>query len=86
MVNSDVDDYTKTLNHRKIVQKTNRNNLLKTKTILKPKHQRSGVPVFTCSFPKGDPPLYPPSVMPLILACQRMELLASSCVDRIRDK
>ena len=32
-MNSDVDDYTKTLHHRKIVRKTEKNNLLKTKTL-----------------------------------------------------
>jgi len=39
MVNPDVDSYAKTLNHRKIIRKTQRNNnLLKTKRILKPKY------------------------------------------------
>jgi len=46
MVNPDVDSYAKTLNHRKIIQKTQKNNkLLKTKGILKPKYHlrwRSG--------------------------------------------
>jgi len=39
MVNLDVDGYTKTQNHRKIIRKLQKNNNLpKTKTILKPKH------------------------------------------------
>jgi len=43
IVNQDVDGYTKTLNHRKILQKTRKNNNpLKTKRILKPKYNLSG--------------------------------------------
>ena len=42
MVNLDVDGYTKTLNHRKIIWKMQNNNLLKAKTILKPKYKLSG--------------------------------------------
>jgi len=38
MVNLDVDSYAKTLNHRKIIRKTQKNNALKTKRILKPKY------------------------------------------------
>jgi len=39
MVNPDVDSYAKTLNHRKIIRKTQKNNnLLKTKRILKSKY------------------------------------------------
>jgi len=38
MVNPDVDSYAKTLNHRKIIRKTQKNKLLKTKRILKPKY------------------------------------------------
>jgi len=34
MVNLDVDSYSKTLNHRKILRKTQKNNPLKTKRIL----------------------------------------------------
>jgi len=38
LVDPDVDDYTKTLNHRKMLLKTQKNNNpLKTKEILKPK-------------------------------------------------
>jgi len=38
MVNLDVDGYSKTLSHRKILRKTQKNNnLLQTKRILKPK-------------------------------------------------
>jgi len=43
MVNPDVDGFTETLNHRKILRKTQKNKLLKTKRIL------SGGPVFTIS-------------------------------------
>jgi len=38
MVNPGVDVYAKTLNHRKIIRKTQKNNLLKTKRIRKPKY------------------------------------------------
>jgi len=38
MVNLDVDSSAKTLNHRKIIRKTQKNNVLKTKWILKPKY------------------------------------------------
>jgi len=38
MVNLDVDSYAKTLNHRKIIRKTQKSNVLKTKQILKPKY------------------------------------------------
>jgi len=34
MVNPDVDGYTKTLNHRKIIRKTPKNNVPKNKKIL----------------------------------------------------
>jgi len=40
LVNPDVDGYTKTLNHRKIIRNTQKNgNLLETKTPLKPKNK-----------------------------------------------
>jgi len=42
MVHPDVDGYSKTPNHRKILKKTHKNNLLKTKRILKPKYKLSG--------------------------------------------
>jgi len=43
-VDPDVDGYTKTLNHRKIIRNTQKNdNLLKTKTTLKQKYKLSGV-------------------------------------------
>jgi len=52
MVNPDVDGCTKTLNHRKTFRQTQtKNNLLKTKRILKPKYKLSGGPVFTFSLP-----------------------------------
>jgi len=38
MVNPDVDSHAKTLNHRKIIRKMQKNNLLKTKRILQPKY------------------------------------------------
>jgi len=41
MVNPVVDGYTKTLNHRKIVRKIQKHNLLKTKRKLKPKYRLS---------------------------------------------
>jgi len=54
MVNLDVDGYTKILNHRKIIRKMHKNNnLLKTKTILKPKCKLRGGSVFTFSLPRG---------------------------------
>jgi len=38
MVNRDVDGFSKTLHHRKIFRKMQKNNLSKTKRTLKPKH------------------------------------------------
>jgi len=49
IVNPDVDSCAKTLNHWKIFRKTQKNNLLKTKWILKPKYHwrwRSGFHIF----------------------------------------
>jgi len=58
MVNPDVDGYTKTLNHLKILRKMQiNNNFLKTKGILKPEYKLSEVilrPVFTFSLPGGQ--------------------------------
>jgi len=53
-VNLDVDGYTKTLNHRKILRNTQK--LLKTKGILKPKYMLSGGPEFYiyCSMQRGQ--------------------------------
>jgi len=45
-VNQDVDGYTETLNHQKILQKTQKK-LLKTKRILKLKYKLSEGPSFT---------------------------------------
>jgi len=43
MMNPDMDGYAKTYNHRKIIQKTHKNNnLLKTERILKPKYKQVG--------------------------------------------
>jgi len=56
MVNLDEDGYTKskTLNHRKIIRKIQKNNnLLKTKTIIKPKYKLGGGSVFTFSLRRG---------------------------------
>ena len=54
MVNLDVDGYTKTLNHRRIIRKMQKNNnLLQTTTILKPKYKLSGGLIFTFSLPRG---------------------------------
>jgi len=45
MVNPDVDTYAKTLNHRKIIRQTQKNNkLLKTKGIPQPKYQVAASP------------------------------------------
>ena len=64
MEDPDVDVYTSTLNHRKILWKTQKNNLLKTKRILKPKYNPSGVLAF--SLPGGAiRPSASPSVTPL---------------------
>jgi len=61
MVNSnDRDGQTKTPTHRNIIRKTHKNNnLLKTKTMLKPKYKLSGRPVFTFSMPGANSPLCP---------------------------
>ena len=54
MVNLDVGGCTKTINHRNIIRNMQKNNnLLKTKTILKPKYKLSGGSVFTFSLPRG---------------------------------
>ena len=43
MLNPDADGYTKTLNHQKILRKTQiNNNVLETKRILKPNYQLNG--------------------------------------------
>jgi len=46
MLHPDADGCTKTLNTRKIHWKTEKNSVLKTKTILKPKYQLSGFLIF----------------------------------------
>jgi len=57
MVNLDVVGYTRTLNHRKRLRKTQKSNkLLETKRILKPKYKLCGCWVFTFSFSVGDSP------------------------------
>jgi len=67
-VNPEVNGQTKTLNHRKIIRKTYKNNnLLKTKRMLKPKYKLSGRPVFTFSLPGENFPTLPPSVTPLAM-------------------
>jgi len=53
MVNLDVDDYSKTLNHRKIIRKLQKKNPLTTKTILKPKYKLRWSSVFTFSLSRG---------------------------------
>jgi len=60
MVNPDVDGYTKTVNHRKIIRKAHKNNnLLATKRMLKPKYKLSGRPVFAFSLPGPIRPSVP---------------------------
>jgi len=50
MVNPDVDSYAKTINHRKIIRKTQKTtNYCKPKKILKPKYHLGGDPYFTFS-------------------------------------
>jgi len=62
MVNPDVDGQTKTLNHRKIIRKTHKNNkVLKTKRMLKQKYK------FRWDWLLHYSPLYPPSVTPLAM-------------------
>jgi len=66
MVNPDVDGYAKTLNHRKIIWKTQKNsNLLKTNECLNRNIAWGGGPVFTFKLP-GFAPL-PPSVTSLAM-------------------
>jgi len=51
-VNPDVDGYSNTLNHRKILLKTQKsNNSLNSKRILKPKYKLSEGPVFKYDLP-----------------------------------
>jgi len=53
MVNPDVCGYTKPVNHRKTLWKTQENNSsLKLNRILKPGYKLSGVPVFAFSLPR----------------------------------
>jgi len=68
MVNADVDGYNKTLNHRKMLRKTQKNkNLLKTKRTLKPtissKLFRPGFHILLAR--EVDSPSGPPSITPL---------------------
>ena len=54
MVDPVVDGYTKIINHWKMIQNRHKkNNLLKTKRMLKPKYNLSGRPVFKFSLPGG---------------------------------
>jgi len=50
---TDADDNTKTLNHRKMLQKTKKQQPSENQRILKPKYKQSGGPVFTFSLPRG---------------------------------
>ena len=70
MVNLDVDFYTKTLNHRKILRKTQKiNNLLKIKNIPKSKYDLSGVGPFLHLDFQGDMfPSAPSLVTPISMA------------------
>jgi len=52
IVNSDVDGYTKTRNHKTNYPKSPKK-LLKTKRVLKPKNKPSGGPSFTFSLQEG---------------------------------
>jgi len=55
MANPDVDGYTKTLNHQKVIPKMPKdNNPLKTKTTLKLNYNLSGAPVFIFSLLGGQ--------------------------------
>jgi len=63
MVNPDVDGSTKTLNQRKILQKTQINdNLLKTKRMLKPKYKPNWAWLFTFRLAGRNSPFLPLSV------------------------
>jgi len=53
MVIPNVDDYTKIINHRKILRKTQKNNLLKSKRILKPKYKLSGAKLLHLACQEG---------------------------------
>jgi len=60
MVNPDVDGYTKTLNHREVLRKTQKNNnLMKAKKMPKPKYKLSRGQVSAFSFQGGDSLLCP---------------------------
>jgi len=70
VLNPDVDGYTKTLYHRKILQKTQKTTVLKQNT--KTKHKLSGCPIFTLSLPGGrfalcSPVSYAAAIRPLCL-------------------
>jgi len=69
MVNPDVDSHAKTLNHRKIIRKTQKNNnLLKTKGIQKLKYHLRWRPGFHIWIARGGTsPICLPSVTSLAM-------------------
>ena len=86
MVNPDVDGYSTTLNHLKILRKTQKiDSLLKkmqkinsNKGILKPKYKLSWSQMLYLTCQGGDSPIWPPSVTSLIntsIALQQVSLL-----------
>jgi len=60
-VNPDVDGYTNTLYHRKILRKTQKKQPTENQKIVKPKYMLSlsGGPIFTLRGRMGDSPLWP---------------------------
>jgi len=70
MVNLDMDGYTKTLNHRKIIRKVQKNNnLLKTKTILKPKYKLNGARFSHLACQEGENRPSAPCQSPAMICC-----------------
>jgi len=60
MVNPDVDGYVKTLNHRKILWKSQKEQPTEYQKNIKPKYKLSGGPVFAFSYQRGDSSLGAP--------------------------
>jgi len=77
LVNPDVDGHSKTLNHRKILRKTQENNdLLKTKRIVKPRYKLSGAWFLHLACQGGRfAPLHLRSVTPMNLSSNKFKYM-----------
>jgi len=82
MMNPDVDSYAKTLNDRKIIQKMQKNNLLKNKRMLKPKYHLRWRCGFHIQVARGGISPLASSHLRIVLAYSNLSLL--NCY-KIRD-